>query len=340
MAVRWRPMRTEDIAECVGIVAKQPVLGARYGAAIRHLRPAWSQLLECEARNAVVFEHGEGSGTVICGAGVSVFVTDDFVRELKSGPLFWFGPELARRTARGASPLISDRQLRDSNSVGGLNLLVWEGCIRAEFGGNVEVQRAMINAFIRNHRGYLWKEVIGSQVASAERLEWMVKTGGLLWSPEQGRYVDLSGLSAAEIVKAPHLVGVRPGSELAEDATWIGGLFDYSAPRFGFSQGEQKLLLAAVEGEGTDIELGSALGLSVPTIKCMWASIYRRLDEHPEGRITARARLGRDGASRGPERRRRLLTYLREHPEELRPYSLRLVRKSRPGRRVVATEGS
>jgi len=334
MAVRWRQMRARDIAECVDIIARHPVLRARYGNAIQHLRPAWLRLLECEARCTVVCEHKEGSQTVICAAGVSLFVTDDFVREVKSGPLFWLGPELAKRVARGASPVLSDRQMRESNSVGGLNLLVWEGCIRAEFGGDVEVQRSMINTFIRDHRGYLWKEVIGSQVVSAERLEWMVKTGGSLWNPEKARYVDLSGLNAAEVVKKPHVVGVMPGSEIAEDATWIGGLFDYAAPRFGFSQSEQKLVLAAMDGEGTDIELASALRLSVPTIKNMWASIYRRVaDDRPEI-ISESAHLGANASSRGREKRRRLLSYLREHPEELRPYSLRLVKKkhARPPR--------
>lgn len=35
--------------------------------------------------------------------------------------------------------------------------------------------------------------------------------------------------------------------------------------------------LATIDLEETDLELGAALGVSVPTIKKMWASIYRRV---------------------------------------------------------------
>jgi hypothetical protein len=60
--------------------------------------------------------------------GVSVFVQDDFLSEMKQPPHFWLGPELIRRMTQGESPLLSGKQLREANSCGGLNLLVWEGC--------------------------------------------------------------------------------------------------------------------------------------------------------------------------------------------------------------------
>ena len=41
MKLRQRPMRPEDIPECVDIVASNPVVGPRYGATIKHLPEAW-----------------------------------------------------------------------------------------------------------------------------------------------------------------------------------------------------------------------------------------------------------------------------------------------------------
>ncbi len=41
-------------------------------------------------------------------------------------PQFWVGPELARRLLKGESPVLSDEQLREDNSHGGLNLVVLE----------------------------------------------------------------------------------------------------------------------------------------------------------------------------------------------------------------------
>ena len=41
-----------------------------------------------------VFEEVEKGRVILAGVGVGVFVRDEFVRELKSQPQFWFGPEL------------------------------------------------------------------------------------------------------------------------------------------------------------------------------------------------------------------------------------------------------
>src|SRR5262249_43394168 len=103
MAVRYRPMQAADIHECVEIVAAHPVVAPRYQDTIEDLHVAWHRLLDCDAKTQVVFEEVEEDRTRILGAGVSVFVTDDFVRWLKAPPFPWFGPELARRIARGQS---------------------------------------------------------------------------------------------------------------------------------------------------------------------------------------------------------------------------------------------
>ena len=149
MGLQHRPMQLKDVAECAEIIATHPVIGPRYGSAISDLRPAWLRLLECEAKVAKVIEEVEGTRATICFVGVSVFVGDDFVRELKTPPLFWFGPELARRIMRGDSPLLSDRQVREANSCGGLNTVTWEGCIRPGYESHTEVYRKILGGLLR-----------------------------------------------------------------------------------------------------------------------------------------------------------------------------------------------
>ena len=74
------------------------------------------------------------------GIGVSVFISDDFLRAVKTPPFFWIGPELAKRVARGDdSALVSEQQVRESNSRGGLNLLIWHGAVRAEDAKRAEI---------------------------------------------------------------------------------------------------------------------------------------------------------------------------------------------------------
>lgn len=325
MDLRRRAMRPGDVRECAEIVAAHPVIGARYGRTIKDLAVAWLRLLESEARTAVVVERIEGSRATICVVGVSIFANDDFVRELKAVPLVWIGPELAKRVKNGNSPILTREQMRQSNSRGGMNLVVWEGCFGRGAENVPEVQRAMMNAFVEDHRGFLWKEVIGSQAESAERLEWMMMTGGMFWDPAQGKYIRSLKGEREKIASRPHMIGITRDLEARGgkgwSSSWVGALFDYRPPRLGFSAREQQLLLLAATGEcGTDSALADALGVATGTVKKMWLSIYGRVaDERPEI-VPDQAHWD---SGRGIEKRRRLLAYLREHPEELRPCSRR-----------------
>jgi hypothetical protein len=117
--VRYRPMQPNDVRESVEIIAKHPVISSRYGDTIADLPAAWDRVLSNEAASSWVFHAEEGLRAPICMVGVVVIVNDDFVRELKTPPHFWSGPELTRRVLRGDSPLLSEKQLREANSHGG-----------------------------------------------------------------------------------------------------------------------------------------------------------------------------------------------------------------------------
>jgi len=132
MAVRYRPMRPNDAKECVEIVAAHPFMGPRYGSGTTDLRTVWLSLLGREAFRAVVFEDGEDTQVRMMGVGVSAFVSHDFLLELKTPPFFWAGPEMAKRVLRGESPLLSDKQVRQANADGGLNLATENKIINQE----------------------------------------------------------------------------------------------------------------------------------------------------------------------------------------------------------------
>jgi hypothetical protein len=177
---------------------------------------------------------------------------------------------------------------------------------------------------------YLLKEVIGSQCESADRLAFTLKTGGALWDPVACRYTStkLSEKDLTEIASHPHIVGVTREMELnrqsAWGASWVGALFDYHPPKLGLSRGEQRLLLSALPG-ATDEHLAATLGISLPAVKKLWVSIYLRVDDHLPALIADSSRCHLQAIRRGKEKRRRLLEYLRNHPEELRPVSRKLL---------------
>ena len=334
MSLQHRPMRQKDVAECAGIIAAHPVIGPRYrGRAKSDLRQAWLRLLGSEAMKTAVFEESEGSHVAIRGFGISVFVIDEFVRELKTPPLFWFGPELAKRILRGVSPVLSERQVREANSKGGLNLVVWEALPRPGFEKRADIYHLMVTSFIEGHRGFLWKELITAQVESAARLQWALNAGGLLWNPSRRCYAHSPVGKHQEVIRQPHIVGVTRDVESGRPGSWVGTLFDYHPPKCGFSRREQALLLSALSG-GTDEEISDDVGASRATVKNRWRSIYNRA-------ISSLPELFRDDSQansrisqRGKEKKRYLLAYLRDHPEELRPISRKLVQQTVAQRRV------
>src|SRR5690242_6509596 len=115
----------------------------------------------------------------------------------------------------------------------------------------------MVRAFLGDHQGFLWKEVISAQAESVEHFQWIVNTGGMWWNPEQSKYVEKTDKEPSQIVAKPHIIGVTKDLEVRRPGSWVGDLFIYHRPRCGFSRSEQQSLLSALNG-ATDEELAKA----------------------------------------------------------------------------------
>jgi DNA-binding CsgD family transcriptional regulator len=322
--LRYRSMEPRDVRGCVDLIASHPVIGPRYGRTIEHLHGVWLSLLEREASAATVFYADDSPNAPICFFGNTVAVNDDFVRDMKTPPHFWIGPELTRRIASGASPVLNSKEFREANSHGGLNMVCWENCPRSGYEANTELHRYIMSVFLQLHQGYLWKEVIANQPESPDRLGFFLSTGALLWDPLARGYTSTLSEGPHEIVHKPHIFGLTREVELDRRhdwlGRWVGVLFDYHAPILGLSRNEQRLLVRALQG-ATDEQLAGVLGTSIPSVKKMWVSVYRRVEDRLPELIPDPQRLEISTNVRGREKRRRLLSYLREHSEELRPYS-------------------
>lgn len=107
--------------------------------------------------------------------------------------------------------------------------------------------------------------------------------------------------------------------ELTKEMAYASGnfflirLFCSPVPILGFNDAQVAILREAVFGL-TDLEIADRLGVSHEAVKKRWQSIYDRVQRHLPGLLP----LPKPG-SRGAEKRRILLTYLSEHPEELLP---------------------
>jgi hypothetical protein len=95
-------------------------------------------------------------------------------------------------------------------------------------------------------------------------------------------------------------------------------LFHYQEPVLGLHHVDQHLLQAAL-GDLTDEELAQKLSTHVSTVKKRWMAIFERIARVRPDFFPETSRDGND-SRRGRQKRHRVLAYVREHPEELRPF--------------------
>ena len=324
MTIHYRSLLARDVPNLVAQVAAHPILGPLYRGAIDDFGLAVTRSLDRNYEIACAFEEVNGSRTKLLGAGLAVFVTTEFLREVKATPHLWVGPELVNRILRGANPLLSDNEVRDANSRTGLNLLVWHLTIHPNDLNRAEVGVALTNAFMANFLGFQLTEM-HAQADCLEHLQGSRNAGCQYLDRVTGRYGDFPDLNHRNFGDVPHNFGIEQRSAYTLGFLW--SLFCCAAPRIGFTSSEQRVLRSALLG-GTDEDVSTLLRISLTAVKQHWRAIYARAAGTLPNLFIEQSTGGVPGAPRGKERRRRLLTYLREHPEELRPVSRKLLQRS------------
>jgi DNA-binding CsgD family transcriptional regulator len=104
-------------------------------------------------------------------------------------------------------------------------------------------------------------------------------------------------------------------------------LFQYREPVLRLRETEQDLLIAALTGL-TDEELAIRLNLGLPSVKKLWRSLFERASARPN--LFPQMHDGLNGSGRGRQKRQFILNYVRDHPEELRPFDHKSNRRSAP----------
>jgi DNA-binding NarL/FixJ family response regulator len=325
MHLRSRQMRLQDARPCAELVASIPSLRQRYGGDMGLLANAFRKVLRSESLRNCILEDLDAPNPLLGFANL-VFVTDEFVRECKTPPLFWIAPELTRRIMQGNSPILTPRQVKEANSTTGLNALTWQEAMRPlSESDRMVVHCESLQRFDREVRGYNLKELMG-QAPNALDARVKANMGGLRWHPEERRYVPLTLEEAETIADRPHILGITRELVLNNPGNFLSTVLLYVPPRIYFAPSEQRILCAALDG-ATDDELSHELKVSLGMIKKTWRQIYSRVTARCPDLLPASQNDGSGAAARGREKKQRLLAYLRDHPSELRPVSRKLLQK-------------
>ena len=300
----WRPISQADLSECLEI---QPAcLGDQIVGRSTALR-VWKALLDSPSFLANVIESERplaGHRIVACGMGV--FVTRAFAdREIKS-PRPGLNSRIIAGIASGESVVLSRAQIAVGNAGDGVDFVnmygTWrDGIMNAD--QLAEVHALLGTSFVEHFAGYRFNRVLKEAVGGS-RIS-LARATGTYRLVAEFREADSALVVATResVLSAPYSVAAK--------------LYRYKAPVLRLRPAEQTLLAAALAGK-TDAELSTELGLSIEAIKKRWMSIFDRVDEFkPE--ILSRADADSDG--RGPQKRHRVVAYVRTHREELRPFS-------------------
>jgi hypothetical protein len=312
--VLWRPTAVEDLETALAIdpyslgdeMVGRPAALSAYRKLVRSRR-FLSAVVERDLRNG---------RRQIVGWGGAIFVSDALFRREISDPTPGLNARIVASIAEGSSAVLSHEEIRRANTHGGLNLVVTHAAwVRNAFNADEmsTFERVMSEAFFQLVRGYrllrLFREA-GSReaiehVKSQRVFATMLTFDAFHAANPENRWNRDRALFVAE---REHC--------LALPASVASMLFSYSEPTLRLHDADQELLIAASCGS-TDVELARVLKLKLPTLKKRWASLFARVRDirpdlvpYPDGATTR---------TRGPQKRHRLLAYLKDHPEELRP---------------------
>jgi DNA-binding CsgD family transcriptional regulator len=281
------------------------------------------RLMSGETLRGVVAEHLDDAAPepVVVGFGISGFLDERFVQDYLAAPYPYLEIDLLERCRRGRSrgAFLGYDGIAQGNAAGGLTLFPLMWLQRTADRGDREASALLTlgqQAFLRMHRGYRLARIL--KEAPAERAE------GYL----NGGFRERCRLPAGTPLRLPgrrlqreHVVfeTTKAHTDAAMPGSAIWPLFAFRAPRCGFSRAEKQVLSRATEGL-TDAQIAVHLGISAAAVAMRWRSIYMRVASRVPSALqeTGAAPANR---GRGHEKRRRVIAFLSDYPEEMRPYA-------------------
>jgi hypothetical protein len=306
----WHAIRPAELEECLNISPKG--MGHELAGRARALA-VWRWLLKTRSIQGFAIESDEPiQGHWIVGFGASVFVSAAFAERELADPKPGLNARLIAGIASGKAIVPSAKQVGFENAQGRLHLIVLQGGSMLEVLTPEQCQDALRQVslgVIGCLDGYQVRRAL-METPSAVDIEraklfpiWKIRSThedfhrnnpGNSWNRDRA-------LFAIDCADGPTFV-VKGGLE----------------PVLRLRNSDQELLAAAMNGS-TDLELSKELGLKLPTLKKRWAALFNRVaivkpdllpghDDHL------------DRHARGRQKKHRLLAYVREHPQELRPF--------------------
>ena len=320
--LRARPIRVGDGEFIATLMEKITPLHAHV---IPTLRQRLERLILEEAAIGVIVEsvHRASKATTVVGTTLLGFIRDSFADVHFRSPQ----PALTSNLLASIGPkslgyFLTREEQAKANLGNGMHQAIIEFAVEPMDMQDPDfavVMNELYSAYFKFERGYNIKSVF---VEADARLEKLILGSGLL----HVCYMDLPRDNASIVV--PDSIGTKRGFYRSSRSDIVNLppssaapiLMTYIKPTFRFTFKEQRLLSIASDGL-TDSEIAEELKISHDAVKQAWRGIYDHvLDVMPE--IVSDGGL-EPATGRGLEKRRRIVAYINNNPQELRPHYLR-----------------
>ena len=313
--LRYRPTNHRDLAECFELLPPWLGLDAALAAALPQL---WARLLDQPAITSTLMEDlALPEGRRIQGWGCGITLAPEWAERLglASAPAPHVVRQVYAALHEGRLAPLSDREIGLANAQGRLTFLNLHYLQRHTDLDDPYAQSVLNianEAFRVAAAGYkLQAMYIETSVADVPG----IAAAGFFERP----YADEAALQDLAPAWRPVLLGVSREQALAGlPGTSVRHVFDHYPPLFRFSASQRRLLWLALFDD-SDSPLTERLEVSVHGLKKLWRGIYERIEDQMPGFFGEAA--GDDDGKRGPEKRRQVLAYVRQRPEELRPWA-------------------
>lgn len=311
--LRHRPAVRADLPECLPLIPAWLGLDEATRAALPAL---WERLIDEPGVMASITEDLTApAGTRVLSFAVAMALSRALVDELRldGAPQPQVARAMYRAFIEGRHAPLTEREIGQASANADLRLLgahydMVSRDLSAPLAQSLVVMGA--ESFRVGLSGYNLRAFYFENCQAHEAL--MLTTGfrsrlHAVAPPETERAGDR--LQYFRVTREEAVVDV-PGSS-------IGHIFNHHPPLFRLSASQRRLLWLSLFDDN-DEALEQRLAVSVHGLKKLWRGIYERIqDQQPDFFGDAG---GDDDGKRGREKRRQVLAYVRQRPEELRPW--------------------
>jgi hypothetical protein len=309
--MNWREVEEADLIECLSIEPRvwgDEIVGRDCALSV------WKEWTRRRSFNSAVIElptpHSRSQRVAF---GSSVFITPEFASRELENPQPGVNSRIIASVVAGESVVLPESALSETRACTPLDLVVLSCNYQYEALNpeqTTQAEMVLPFAFAESHVGYRLNRILSETV---DENQYRAHHSSGVWRtvkkyPENGHA----------------LIVLTEKEAFATSGSVAAPLFQYQEPVLHLRDTEKQLLSEAMNGE-TDNELTARMNLSLPSIKKRWASLFDRIaDTRPDLLPDTEHRGWQE--SRGPQKRHRILAYVRAHPEELRPFRWRSAR--------------